>query len=34
VGDFSGPEEMNGKCGKMTHAEIMDRGFTVIKIRL
>jgi hypothetical protein len=31
MGDFSGSEEMNDNYGKMTHAVMMDRGFTVIK---
>jgi hypothetical protein len=34
VGDFSGPEEINGNCGKVTCAWMMHRGCTVIKYRL
>jgi hypothetical protein len=30
MGDFLGPEEINGVCCKMTNIRMMDRGFTVI----
>lgn len=30
IGSFSGPEEVNESCGKMTHMETMDNSFTVI----